>query len=131
MNLNPTSTPLAFSDICVFVFLLISSMNLAISKAKSGSGLGWVCAKGSNHFGICQWYTEMALKEGLIGMASTNTSPLVTPTRAKTSTFGTNPISVRTQAFAGHFLKSCIQFSFVTYQSKQFCIVLSLKSKIK
>ena len=62
-------------------------MDLAISKAKSSAGLGWVCAKGSNHFGICQWYTEMALAAGLVGMASTNTSPLVAPTRAKTSVF--------------------------------------------
>lgn len=70
-----------------------SSMRLAIEKAKK-NGVGWVSAKGSNHFGICQWYTEMAMKEGLIGIASTNTSPLVAPTRAKTVIFGTNPIAV-------------------------------------
>ena len=57
-------------------------MKQAISKAKS-SGVGWVTAKRSNHFGICQWYTDMALEEGLIGMSATNTSPLVAPTRAK------------------------------------------------
>jgi LDH2 family malate/lactate/ureidoglycolate dehydrogenase len=39
-------------------------MGLAIEKAKK-NGIGWVAAKGSNHFGICQWYTEMALKQGL------------------------------------------------------------------
>ena len=39
-------------------------------------------------------YTEMAAKEGLIGVSSTNTSPLVSPTRSATSIFGTNPISV-------------------------------------
>ena len=53
-------------------------------------------AKRSNHFGICQWYTDMALKEGLIGMSATNTSPLVTPTRAKKQVFGTNPFCVST-----------------------------------
>ena len=68
-------------------------MKLAIEKAKN-SGVGWVASKGSNHFGICQWYTQMATKEGLLGMASTNTSPLVSPTRGQTPVFGTNPIAV-------------------------------------
>jgi L-2-hydroxycarboxylate dehydrogenase (NAD+) len=40
-------------------------MGLAIEKAKK-NGVGWVTAKGSNHFGICQWYTEMAMKQGKI-----------------------------------------------------------------
>ena len=31
------------------------SMNEAIKMAKE-TGIGWVVAKGSNHFGICQWY---------------------------------------------------------------------------
>ena len=37
----------------------------------------------------------MATKENLLGMASTNTSPLVAPTRAQETVFGTNPIAVR------------------------------------
>ena len=36
----------------------------------------------------------MAVKQGLIGITSTNTSPLVSPTRSATTIFGTNPISV-------------------------------------
>jgi len=55
-------------------------MQLAIKKAKE-VGVGWVVAKNSNHFGICQWYAEMAMSQGLVGIASTNTSPLVAPTR--------------------------------------------------
>ena len=35
----------------------------------------------------------MAEKEGLIGMAFTNTSPLVFPTRGSQPTYGTNPIA--------------------------------------
>ena len=68
-------------------------MEVAIRKARE-NGVGWVTAKGSNHFGICQWYTAMAAKESLIGMASTNTSPLVAPTRSQKEVFGTNPIAV-------------------------------------
>ena len=80
-------------------------MNLAIKKAKE-TGIGWVTAKGSNHFGICQWYTAMATRENLMGMASTNTSPLVTPTRAQETVFGTNPIAVRYQIFRADCLIS-------------------------
>ncbi|KAI7685462.1 hypothetical protein SSS_10571 [Sarcoptes scabiei] len=36
-------------------------MNLAIEKAKH-CGVGWVCAKGSNHFGIAGYYSMMALE---------------------------------------------------------------------
>ncbi|XP_059079799.1 uncharacterized oxidoreductase YjmC-like [Tigriopus californicus] len=69
------------------------SMKLAIEKAKM-AGVGWVSARGSNHFGICQWYTTMALNEGMLGISCTNTSPLVTPTRGKVPVFGSNPFSV-------------------------------------
>lgn len=75
-------------------------MNLAMTKAKE-SGVGWVAANNSNHFGMCQWYTEMALDNDLIGIAATNTSPLVTPTRAKNVMFGTNPISVKQKPASG------------------------------
>ena len=77
-------------------------MNLAIKKAKE-NGVGWVATKGSNHFGICQWYTAMATRENLIGMASTNTSPLVAPTRGKEVVFGTNPFAVRAHNFPYFF----------------------------
>ena len=40
----------------------------------------------------------MARREGLVGMAATNTSPLVTPTRGKSPVFGTNPLCVTAPA---------------------------------
>ncbi|XP_042209707.1 uncharacterized oxidoreductase YjmC-like isoform X2 [Homarus americanus] len=57
-------------------------MDLAVQKAKE-TGIGWVCTRGSNHYGIAGWYAMRATKEGLLGMSFTNTSPLVAPTRAK------------------------------------------------
>lgn len=68
------------------------SMNLAIKKAKA-TGIGWVSAKRSNHFGVASHYSEMAMKEGLLGMAFTNSHPLMVPTRAKEPTLGSNPIA--------------------------------------
>ncbi|MGH0127604.1 UNVERIFIED_CONTAM: hypothetical protein FKN15_057680, partial [Acipenser sinensis] len=57
-------------------------MDLAIKKAKD-VGIGWVVAKGSNHYGIAGYYAMQALKQDMIGMSYTNTSPLVVPTRAR------------------------------------------------
>lgn len=72
-------------------------IDLAIKKAKE-IGIGWVCATGSNHFGIAGWYTIRAANEGLLGMAFTNTSPLMVPTRGQRPALGTNPISVAAPA---------------------------------
>ncbi|XP_076315044.1 uncharacterized protein LOC143227487 [Tachypleus tridentatus] len=76
------------------------SMKLAIKKAKE-SGIGWVVAKGSNHYGIAGWYSMMACKEGLLGMSFTNTSPFVAPTRGKKPVLGTNPITLAAPAKDG------------------------------
>eukprot|EP00095_Tigriopus_kingsejongensis_P004786 maker-scaffold77_size404793-snap-gene-3.24 protein:Tk04786 transcript:maker-scaffold77_size404793-snap-gene-3.24-mRNA-1 annotation:"PREDICTED: uncharacterized protein LOC101856578" len=67
-------------------------MNLAIQKAKI-TGIGWVSAQRSNHFGIASYYSEMAMEQGMIGMAFTNSHPLMVPTRAKEPTLGSNPIA--------------------------------------
>ncbi|ETN62069.1 malate dehydrogenase [Anopheles darlingi] len=75
-------------------------MDLAIKKAKE-VGVGWVCAKRSNHYGIAGWYTLRAMKAGCIGMSMTNTSPLASPTRSKEAALGTNPISVGAPAKDG------------------------------
>ncbi|CAL8359118.1 unnamed protein product [Lota lota] len=75
-------------------------MDLALKKAKD-VGIGWVVAHGSNHYGIAGYYAMQALKENMIGMSFTNTSPLVVPTRGKECTLGTNPISVAAPANDG------------------------------
>lgn len=76
------------------------AMDLAVKKAKE-IGVGWVVAKGSNHYGIAGWYTLRALKDGMIGISMTNTSPLMSPTRSKESALGTNPLSLAAPAKDG------------------------------
>lgn len=66
-------------------------MELAIKKAKE-VGVGMVTARGSNHFGIAGWYSLMACDQGLLGMAFTNASGAIIPTRSKVRTLGTNPV---------------------------------------
>lgn len=75
-------------------------IDLAIEKAKE-AGIGFVTARGSNHFGIAGWYSMRAMEQGLLGMAFTNTSPWMVPTRARTPTLGTNPLSLAAPANNG------------------------------
>lgn len=75
-------------------------MELAIEKAKK-FGIGMVAARGSNHYGICGYYTLMAMEKDLIGFTCTNTSPLMAPTRSMKAGLGTNPLSLGMSACNG------------------------------
>lgn len=72
-------------------------MEIAIAKA-SQSGVGIVAVQNSNHFGIAGYYSQMALKHDLIGIALTNSTPDVVPTFGRAVMLGTNPISVTVPA---------------------------------
>ncbi|XP_053614150.1 uncharacterized oxidoreductase YjmC isoform X2 [Plodia interpunctella] len=76
------------------------AMDIAINKAMI-TGVGWVTVKGSNHNGMAGYWAQKAADKGLIGMAFTNTSPLLAPTRSKQSALGTNPLSVVAPASQG------------------------------
>lgn len=75
-------------------------MELAMEKAKK-FGIGMVAARGSNHYGICGYYSLMAMECGLIGFTCSNTSPLMVPTRSKESALGTNPFAFGMSAAGG------------------------------
>src|SRR5256712_13670030 len=75
-------------------------MQIAIRKARQ-TAVGFVGVRNSNHFGIAGYYSMMALKAGMIGIASTNAAPLVVPTFGRTAILGTNPISVAVPAGRG------------------------------
>lgn len=67
------------------------AMKIAIEKSKS-LGSGWIAVSNSNHFGIGAYHAMMALEHNMIGYASTNASPLVSPTFGKERLLGTNPV---------------------------------------
>ncbi|KAL7305150.1 hypothetical protein TKK_0002547 [Trichogramma kaykai] len=75
-------------------------MELAIKKAQQ-FGTGIVSARGSNHYGICGYYSLMAMEQNLIGFSCTNTSPLMAPTRSVRAALGTNPLSLGMAANEG------------------------------
>jgi len=69
------------------------AMDLSIQKARQ-SMIGLVSVRNSNHYGISAFYSERALTEGMIGIAMTNSYPLVVPTFGKEAVLGTNPFSI-------------------------------------
>jgi len=73
------------------------AMQRCIEKAHQ-SGLALVTLRNSNHYGIAGYYAMMALEQGLIGISSTNSQPLVAPTYGRTRLLGTNPIAVAVPA---------------------------------
>ncbi|KAJ8305519.1 hypothetical protein KUTeg_016064 [Tegillarca granosa] len=54
------------------------SIDLAIQKART-AGIGFVVAKGSNHFGIAGWYALRACQQGLLPILGTNPLSLAAP----------------------------------------------------
>jgi LDH2 family malate/lactate/ureidoglycolate dehydrogenase len=70
----------------------VKAMNIAIAKAKK-SGIGMVPVRNSNHFGIAGYYAHMAVSQGLIGVAMTNSEAIMVPTFGKKAMLGTNPIA--------------------------------------
>lgn len=73
------------------------AMQLCIQKAKE-VGAGFVSVHDSNHYGIAGYYTMMALEHDMIGIAMTNTTPIVAPTFGSKAIIGTNPLSVAAPA---------------------------------
>ena len=71
----------------------LHAMRLAVAKAKT-SGLGMVAMRASNHFGIAGHYTRMAVEQDLLGVAMTNSEPILVPTFARQAMIGSNPIAL-------------------------------------
>lgn len=70
-----------------------TAMRLAIDKCRA-AGMGAVAVRNSGHFGATGSYAAMATREGLIGVATTNTRrPAVVPTFGAEALVGTNPVA--------------------------------------
>lgn len=71
------------------------AMMLAIEKAKQ-FGVGVVCVRNSTHFGAAGYYSSLAIKENMIGMAMTNlgAEPVGHVMGSQHPVIGTNPIAL-------------------------------------
>ena len=68
------------------------AMQEAISLARE-TGVGAAVARNSSHCGACAWFVEMAVKEGMIGVALTHTDAIMVPPGMKRIFLGSNPIA--------------------------------------
>ncbi len=69
------------------------AMDLAIAKARE-HGVGAVVVKNSNHFGIAAHYALKAAANNMIGLAASNTAPLMPPTGGAEKILGNNPLAI-------------------------------------
>ncbi len=69
------------------------AMEMAIEIAKE-SGIAVVFVRNSSHFGIAGYYAMMAVERGFIGIALTNTRPLVAYTNTVGRNIGTNALAI-------------------------------------
>jgi ureidoglycolate dehydrogenase (NAD+) len=68
------------------------AMHEAINLSRE-TGAGAVVARNSSHCGACAWFVEMAVKEGMIGIALTHTDSIMVPPGMKRIFLGSNPIA--------------------------------------
>lgn len=73
------------------------AMRLCVEKARQ-VGVASVAVRGSNHFGSASYYAMMALPHDLIGLALTNSAPVIAPPGVRKAVLGSNPIAVAVPA---------------------------------
>lgn len=69
------------------------AMMLAIEKAKK-MGIAAVGTHDANHFGVTGYYSDLAIRNDVIGIVTANTEPAIAPLGAKTPLIGTNPVAI-------------------------------------
>jgi len=86
------STAVVEGDRGMGQLVAVRAMQEAISLARE-SGLGAVCARNSSHCGACAYFVEMAVREGMVGVALTHTDAIMVPPGMKNIFLGSNPIA--------------------------------------
>jgi ureidoglycolate dehydrogenase (NAD+) len=86
------STAMVEGDAGMGQLVAVRAMQEAISLAKE-SGVGAVGARNSSHCGACAYFVELAVKEGLLGLALTHTDSIMVPPGMKNIFLGSNPIA--------------------------------------
>jgi ureidoglycolate dehydrogenase (NAD+) len=86
------STAVVEGDAGMGQLVATRAMHEAISLARE-TGVGATVARNSSHCGACSWFVEMAVKEGMIGVALTHTDSIMVPPGMKRIFLGSNPIA--------------------------------------
>ena len=86
------STAVVEGDRGMGQLVAVRAMHEAISLAGQ-SGVGAVGARNSSHCGACAYFVELAVREGLVGVALTHTDSIMVPPGMKNIFLGSNPIA--------------------------------------
>ncbi len=73
------------------------AMKAAIERARE-HGLAFAAVRGSNHCGAMDWYTLMAARADMVGVAGTNALPTMAPWGGADKIVGINPLSIAVPA---------------------------------
>ncbi len=69
------------------------AVELAAQKAKV-TGCATVCVRGGSHFGAAGYWARLIAEQGMLGMASTNTTPVMAAWGGYTTAIGSNPLAM-------------------------------------
>lgn len=88
------------------------------------NGVGAVAVRSSNHFGAASVYTLHMARQGMLGLAFSNSDALVAPFHGLRPVFGTNPVSLAVggegdDLFCADFATSQTSYSKVRHRRKQ------------
>lgn len=86
------STALVEGDAGMGQLVAARAMQEAISLARE-AGVGAVSAHNSSHCGACAYFVELAVREGMLGVALTHTDAIMVPPGMKNIFLGSNPIA--------------------------------------
>jgi ureidoglycolate dehydrogenase (NAD+) len=86
------ATAMVEGDAGMGQLVAVRAMNEAIAIARE-SGVGAVGARNSSHCGAMAYFVELAIAQGMIGIALTHTDPIMAPTGMKRNFLGSNPIA--------------------------------------
>lgn len=68
------------------------AVDLAVEKARV-AGCAAVSVRGGSHFGAAGYWARLIAERGLVGLATTNTTPLMVPWGGAETVIGTNPLA--------------------------------------
>src|SRR4030095_13736393 len=86
------STALVEGDAGMGQLVAVRAMREAISLARE-TGVGAVSARNSSHCGACAYFVELAVREGMLGVALTHTDSIMVPPGMKSIFLRSHPIA--------------------------------------
>lgn len=102
-NLNPSPNIRIVADYPAYAIVdgdgglgaltAIKCARIAVEKG-SKSGIGFVAARNSNHFGAASYYALIMAEAGMIGEVISNVQPVMAPTGSRARALGNNPYAV-------------------------------------